>query len=160
MVQTAVATVLEHGGMPALVGVPSSDRFANGVISRFDAVWYRMAVSAGGLPCGTRLDPRDLAGAFSHILLADVLEGRRLRPRLVGQRHIEIGGVDLVGRSFAPADTGAPMMLCLARVLTERRPVHVVDTDRGLEWAGYPLSRDGVTVDRLAALVDVVEVGS
>lgn len=117
------------------------------------------------LPGRADLDPLELRGLLPHIYLIDVVrqsgtDRLQFRIRLLGERHVEVYGLGLVGKViddvFPPA-VAAEFNRLYAAVVGRRAPLinrGQVSWIRNKEWLHYeglhaPLSSDGSTIDAI-----------
>ncbi len=117
----------------------------------------------GRLPGRADLDPLEMRGLLPHIYLIDVLPGERpdrwrFRVRLLGEKHVEVYGPGLVGKTtddIFPAAVAQDFNRLYAAVVRRRMPVvnhGRVSWIRDKDWLEYeglhaPLASDGTTVD-------------
>ena len=125
---------------------------------------------------GTRLmprradfDPVEMPRLLSSIILVDVEDGSaRLRIRLVGTKVVEMFGSDYTGRYMDEIDFGDVREKILKEYrlpISEKRPVFsdhefrkLNDHHHTIERAIFPLSDDGITVNKLIAFLDFERV--
>ena len=127
--------------------------------------WQSKLGDDGSLPGRAALDPLELRGLLPHIYLIDVLPGTvpdrlRFRVRLLGDRHVEVYGLGLVGKViddvFPPA-VAAEFNRLYGAVVRRRMPIvnrGQVSWIRNKEWLHYeglhaPLAADGKTIDTI-----------
>lgn len=131
-------------------------------IHRLHAYWREKA--ANHIPARSQFDPVDVRELLPNLMLLDVLGDQpRFRYRLVGTRVAQYTGFDFTGRYldemvFQGRDF---MEECYRLVLSERRPVfgHYAWLVRSrhfgrCEFAHFPLSDDGSSVDRCVSIED------
>jgi hypothetical protein len=125
--------------------------------------YWQSKCRAGILPGRTALDPLELRSLLPHIYLIDVLRTEvadrwRFRVRLLGEKHVEVYGLGLVGKTIDdifPSAVAQEFNRLYATVVRRRMPVvnhGKVSWIRNKEWLEYeglhaPLAGDGVTVD-------------
>jgi len=131
-------------------------------IHKLNAYW--LAKAKGRVPSRSAIDPVDVRELLPNLMLIDVVsDPARFRYRLVGTRVVQYTGFDFTGRCidemvFQGRDF---MEQCYRRMLAERRPVfgHYAWLVRSrhfgqCEFAVFPLSEDGVTVNRAIGIED------
>lgn len=131
-------------------------------IHRLHAYWREKA--AGQVPARSQFDPVDVRDLLPNLMLLDVLgEPRRFRYRLVGTRVALYTGFDFTGRYLDEMVFQGRDFIeeCYRLVLSERRPVfgHYAWLVRSrhfgrCEFAHFPLSDDGKSVDRCVSIED------
>ena len=127
---------------------------------------YWQSKSAGRLaPCPRDIDPGDIKRLLPYISISDVLHDPfDLRFRLVGTGVVEAAGYDFTGRFFhdMPITTGVERWRAhYARVIGEKRPFYgryrgdlSPELVRYVDHGAFPLSSDGVAVDRIIEIED------
>ena len=131
-------------------------------IHKLNAYW--LAKAKGRVPSRSDIDPVDVRELLPNLMLIDVVgDPARFRYRLVGTRVVQYTGFDFTGRCidemvFQGRDF---MEQCYRRMLAERRPVfgHYAWLVRSrhfgqCEFAVFPLSDDGVAVNRAVGIED------
>ena len=143
------------------------EQVTSGAVRRFDAYW-RSKLRPSALPRREDINPADLLSLLPQFILVDIEpEPFRIRYRLCGsdiaQRDEEFTGKYLDElRNTTPEDK-AELTLLYRTVVTERRPAyarfltHSRATGIELinEGAIWPLSNDGTTIDKCAAIQEV-----
>lgn len=143
--------------------IESNSQLVDPTLRRFDSVW-RSKVVEGELPSREDIDPVEVAEMLPHIMLADVIEGDRgiaIEPRLVGQHHLALSG-SVPGRSVMGdglAD-GVLAHVAIDAIAERQQPYYAMLRIEGVGHqpfeaarAVYPLSSDGVTIDRIVSVV-------
>jgi len=131
-------------------------------IHRLHAYW--LAKAKGKVPARSDIDPVDVRELLPNLMMIDVLgDPPRFRYRLVGTRVVQYTGFDFTGRCidemvFQGRDF---MEQCYRRMLADKRPVfgHYAWLVRSrhfgqCEFGLFPLSDDGVTVNRGISIED------
>jgi hypothetical protein len=131
-------------------------------IHRLNAYW--LAKAQGKVPSRSDIDPVDVRELLPNLMMIDVVgDPPRFRYRLVGTRVVQYTGFDFTGRCidemvFQGRDF---MEQCYRRMLAERRPIfgHYAWLVRSrhfgqCEFGLFPLSDDGVTVNRGISIED------
>jgi len=125
--------------------------------------WQSKCKADGRLPGRADLDPLELRSLLPHVYLIDVLptvvaDRWRFRVRLLGEKHVEVYGPGLVGKTIDdifPSAVAAEFNRLYAVVVRRRMPVvnhGRVSWLRNKEWLEYegmhaPLAGDGTTID-------------
>ena len=125
---------------------------------------YWLAKANGKVPSRSEIDPVDVRELLPNLMMIDIVgEPPRFRYRLVGTRVVQYTGFDFTGRCmdemvFQGRDF---MEQCYRRMLAERRPIfgHYAWLVRSrhfgqCEFGLFPLSDDGVTVNRAISIED------
>ena len=125
---------------------------------------YWQAKAKGKVPSRSDIDPVDVRVLLPNLMMVDVLgQPPRFRYRLVGTRVAQYTGFDFTGRYldemvFQGRDF---MEQCYRRMLAEKRPIfgHYAWLVRSrhfgqCEFGLFPLSDDGVTVNRGISIED------
>jgi hypothetical protein len=131
-------------------------------IHRLNGYWQARA--NGKVPSRSDIDPVDVRELLPNLMMIDVVDDpARFRYRLVGTRVVQYTGFDFTGRCldemvFQGRDF---MEQCYRRMLAEKRPIfgHYAWLVRSrhfgqCEFALFPLSDDGVTVNRGISIED------
>jgi len=131
-------------------------------IHKLNAYW--LARAKGKVPSRSDIDPVDVRELLPNLMMIDMLgDPPRFRYRLVGTRVVQYTGFDFTGRCidemvFQGRDF---MEQCYRRVLAEKRPIfgHYAWLVRSrhfgqCEFGLFPLSDDGVTVNRGISIED------
>ena len=130
--------------------------------------WRGKAAATGRIPLRADIDPTELAGALSCLLIVEIV-GDRFRYRLVGTEVAANAGVDFTGRfldeqSFANRDF---YLDCYRDVQATAQPVFALDhwaysdgRTGVAEFAMFPLSFDGATVSQILTIEDTMELGA
>jgi len=131
-------------------------------IRKLDDYWQ--AKAKGKVPSRSDIDPVDVRELLPNLMMIDVIgDPVRFRYRLVGTRVVQYTGFDCTGRCldemvFQGRDF---MEQCYRRMLAEKRPIfgHYAWLVRSrhfgqCEFGIFPLSDDGVTVNRGIAIED------
>ncbi len=131
-------------------------------IRKLNAYWQ--AKAGGRVPSRSVIDPVDVRELLPNLMMIDVVdEPPRFRYRLVGTRVVQYTGFDFTGRCldemiFQGRDF---MEQCYRVMLAERRPIfgHYAWLVRSrhfgqCEFGLFPLSDDGVTVNRGISIED------
>jgi hypothetical protein len=131
-------------------------------IRRLNTYWHARA--GGKMPSRSMIDPVDVSDLLPNILMMDVLrDPLRFRFRLVGTRVVQYTGFDFTGRCLQDLVFQGRDFLeqCYDRIMAEKQPIfghyswlvrsrHFGQCEFGL----FPLSDDGVTMDRAIAIED------
>jgi hypothetical protein len=125
---------------------------------------YWLAKAKGKVPSRSDIDPVDVRELLPNLMMIDMLgDPVRFRYRLVGTRVVQYTGFDFTGRCidemvFQGRDF---MEQCYRRMLAEKRPIfgHYAWLVRSrhfgqCEFGLFPLSDDGVTVNRGISIED------
>ena len=125
---------------------------------------YWQAKAKGKVPSRSDIDPVDVRELLPNLMMIDMLgDPTRFRYRLVGTRVVQYTGFDFTGRCldemvFQGRDF---MEQCYCRMLAEKRPIfgHYAWLVRSrhfgqCEFGLFPLSDDGVTVNRGISIED------
>ena len=125
---------------------------------------YWQAKAKGKVPSRSDIDPVDVRELLPNLMMIDMLgDPPRFRYRLVGTRVVQYTGFDFTGRCidemvFQGRDF---MEQCYRRMLAEKRPIfgHYAWLVRSrhfgqCEFGLFPLSDDGVTVNRGISIED------
>lgn len=131
-------------------------------IHKLNSYWLTKA--DGKVPSRSDIDPVDVRELLPNLMMIDMLgDPPRFRYRLVGTRVVQYTGFDFTGRCidemvFQGRDF---MEQCYRRMLAERRPIfgHYAWLVRSrhfgqCEFGLFPLSDDGVTVNRGISIED------
>lgn len=131
-------------------------------IHRLHAYWREKG--AGQVPARAQFDPVDVRELLPNLMLLDVQgDPWRFRYRLVGTRVVQYTGFDFTGHYLDEMVFQGRDFIeeCYGLVLRERRPVfgHYAWLVRSrhfgrCEFAHFPLSEDGKTVDRCVSIED------
>lgn len=125
---------------------------------------YWQAKARGKVPSRSDIDPVDVRDLLPNLLMIDMVgDPARFRVRLVGTRVVQYTGFDFTGRCLDELVFQGRDFLeqCYRRMLAERRPIfgHYAWLVRSrhfgqCEFGLFPLSEDGVTVDRGISIED------
>ncbi len=111
------------------------------------------------------IEPGDIKRLLPYISISEVIaEPFNLRYRLVGSGVVEAAGYDFTGKFFRdmPVTTGSARWLAhYARVAAQKRPFYGryrgdlgPDVIRYADHGAFPLSNNGVVVDRIIEIED------
>lgn len=133
-------------------------RYATGGIAQVFRYWDRKRGDRP-MPSPDDIDFVELRPWLSGIMLVEVLEGSPpdLVYRVVGERAVRQRGYDPSGMSVRQAAYGDPVAVVLAKyamVIDGRRPLYCWNEEKPApgplsNTLALPLSRDGITVDRV-----------
>ena len=125
------------------------------LLSFFD--YWSARRAPGRLPGRQDIDPIEMRPWLKHLVLADVVDGKRLRYRLAGTEMVERWGADFTGRFLEDVMSGTYLEYIATLYWTVvRRGAPVMSSSRfrwDLRRAAMtrrlivPLARDGRTVD-------------
>ncbi len=133
------------------------------------ASYWRSKMVGERLPLPSAIDPTEIPGLLPFLVIAQIEAAPfRVRYRLVGTRLVEAHGADYTNRYLDECGflIEAELTQCYRRVGTDRAPVFLYyewerrDLPRGQSRMGasetgfFPLSSDGVTVDRVISFAD------
>jgi hypothetical protein len=143
----------------------------SGPVKRFDVYW-RSKWRGGVLPRRQDIDPSEILDILPHFILADIeAQPFRVRFRLCGTRvsllDEELTGHYLDDLQNTCAEDKVQIQAMYERVCGERRPLYLRASNPSqqtgnllrLEGAIWPLSSDGVRVDKCAAVEDFPDLG-
>jgi hypothetical protein len=140
-------------------------------VMRFDAYW-RSKCRGDALPRRPDIDPSEILDILPFFILADIeAQPFRVRFRLCGTR-VSLLDEELTGRYLddlknTSADDKVQIQAMYERACSERRPLYLRASNPSqqtgnllrLEGAIWPLSSDGVRVDKCAAVEDFPDLG-
>jgi hypothetical protein len=117
------------------------------------------------MPARRDIDPAELKPLLPQLIIADLLhEPLRVRYRLAGTRICDTFGFNIAGRWLHELDVTSDVAFWTAqyaRMVATRAPVHgrTTGSQRTVEvfradWALFPLSSDGVSVDQSLEIED------
>lgn len=125
---------------------------------------YWQAKAKGRVPSRSDIDPVDVRELLPNLMMIDMLgEPTRFRYRLVGTRVVQYTGFDFTGRCLDEMVFQGRDFIeqCYRRMLAEKRPIfgHYAWLVRSrhfgqCEFGLFPLSDDGVTVNRGISIED------
>ena len=125
---------------------------------------YWQAKACGKVPSRSDIDPVDVRELLPNLMMIDVLgDPPRFRYRLVGTRVVQYTGFDFTGRYLDEMVFQGRDFIeqCYCRMRAERRPIfgHYAWLVRSrhfgqCEFGLFPLSDDGVTVNRAMSIED------
>ncbi|WP_119300455.1 PAS domain-containing protein [Dongia deserti] len=131
-------------------------------IGRLNTYWQ--AKAKGGVPSRAEIDPVDVRELLPNLMMIDAIgDPVRFRYRLVGTRVVQYTGFDFTGRCLDEMVFQGRDFIeqCYRRMLEEKRPIfgHYAWLVRSrhfgqCEFALFPLSDDGVTVNRSISIED------
>jgi len=131
-------------------------------IRRLNAYW--LAKAKGKVPSRSDIDPVDVRELLPNLMMIDMLgDPVRFRYRLVGTRVVQYTGFDFTGRCLDEMVFQGRDFIeqCYRRMLAEKRPIfgHYAWLVRSrhfgqCEFGLFPLSDDGVTVNRGISIED------
>ncbi|HNB25419.1 MAG TPA: PAS domain-containing protein [Alphaproteobacteria bacterium] len=133
------------------------------------AAYWRGKMSGGRLPHPSAIDPPEITGLLPFIVIAQLEAAPlRVRYRLVGTRVVEAHGADYTNRYLDECGflIEAELTECYRRLSSQRIPIfmyyewerHTLPRTRSILGASesgfFPLSSDGITVDRAISFAD------
>jgi hypothetical protein len=131
-------------------------------IHKLNAYW--LARAKGKVPSRSDIDPVDVRELLPNLMIIDMLgDPPRFRYRLVGTRVVQYTGFDFTGRCIDEMVFQGRDFIeqCYRRMLAEKRPIfgHYAWLVRSrhfgqCEFGLFPLSDDGVTVNRGISIED------
>ena len=132
-------------------------------IRKLNSYWH--AKAKGKVPSRSDIDPVDVRELLPNLMMIDMVgeEPVRFRYRLVGTRVVQYTGFDFTGRCLDEMVFQGRDFIehCYRRMLAEKRPIfgHYAWLVRSrhfgqCEFGLFPLSDDGVTVNRGISIED------
>jgi hypothetical protein len=136
------------------------------ILRKFDFMWRSLAQN-GRLPGRQHMMHEDMMELLPHLMMLEVTgaaHSMRFRARLVGQHHVTMNGGNAAGQFLDEAGNdgrvGCVDQAAVVDVVASKTPLYVryrmtvapgqtIDCEAAL----YPLASDGMTIDRVAAVV-------